>query len=192
MRLTLLVPDRIVFQETRMYPRSTYHMQPNTGSQSTAHGLSRQTRAPWFSCSLPSLSWACPMTATSTTSRWDLKILFLIPDSLFQLFDGETDIEGQIITFCGSIAESRQTTTNTLYVRWVQPSQNQFSTQNFPEVFNTIINVKLILCAFFKCSFFPQIFCWGEGHWLWVCSLVLGAHPTGNQTKPNQTKPNPT
>jgi len=41
-----------------------------------------------------------------------------------QLFDGETDIEGQIITFCGSIAESKQSETNTLYVRWVHPSQN--------------------------------------------------------------------
>ena len=46
-------------------------------------------------------------------------------NSCFQLFDGETDIEGQIITFCGSIAESRQTDTNVLYVRWVRPSQNQ-------------------------------------------------------------------
>jgi len=35
-----------------------------------------------------------------------------------QLFDGETDIEGQIITFCGSIAESKTTDTNTLYVRY--------------------------------------------------------------------------
>ena len=61
-------------------------------------------------------------------------------NSCFQLFDGETDIEGQIITFCGSIAESRQTDTNVLYVRWVHPSQkpmqylsNTFAPRYFAE-----------------------------------------------------------
>ena len=65
------------------------------------------------------------MTATSTISKYDFASpSYPVSNSCFQLFDGETDIEGQIITFCGSIAESKQSETNTLYVRWVHPSQN--------------------------------------------------------------------
>ena len=135
------------------------------------------------------------MTATSTTSRWELKILFLIADSLFQLFDGETDIEGQIITFCGSIAESRQTTTNTLYVRWVQPSQNQYSTQNFPEVFfNTIYFVHFSNILFLR--YFAEAKGIGSEFAAWFSVLtqqVTKPNPTKlNQTKPNQAKQNQT
>ena len=62
--------------------------------------------------------------------------LSLLINNLFQLFDGETDIEGQIITFCGSIAESKTTDTNTLYVRSVGYSQRDLFilTSVFPDI----------------------------------------------------------
>ena len=66
----------------------------------------------------------------------------------FQLFDGETDIEGQIITFCGSIAESKTTTTNTLYVRWAYPSQDYYDQIPCPEGFLSKSNV-LLFCRYF-------------------------------------------
>lgn len=34
-----------------------------------------------------------------------------------QLFDKDTDEDGEIITFCGSVAESKTTESNILYVR---------------------------------------------------------------------------